>query len=279
MKHITNIHEFKRQVVFGETKESATLEFKRDFEPGDNKNRQAKNLEIARQVAALANTLGGTIVVGVDEDGNSVASEFAKNGPGRNLKDRVADVIHELVYPHISASVFEFNVDGHHVVTICVDPIEDGVAYAGKVKSWSFPRREDNGIKDMHPSEIDSRRSRNRRIFLSLNRLQILDRSNKINLESLAFERFDQNAFTGAEKHAGLRRPTVLEIWVKAIDEHQMNVSFNDRDVSIPMAYVDEVWLASSRCISLSLRCVVILPKDFSNDPIQIVPPGVDYNL
>ena len=73
-----------------EIPESITLEFKRDLNLGDRK----KKAEAAKDVSALANTVGGRICYGIDErdspDG-SVAGTGTYVGPKPEVRDQRLD--------------------------------------------------------------------------------------------------------------------------------------------------------------------------------------------
>jgi len=97
-----NRHELREIIASGE---SSTVEFKRKFTTIE---------KFAREIIALANTKGGYLLVGVDDDGTIVGVESEKE-----IQDVVATTEHSIV-PDLSLSTEIVEIDFRDVVVVRV---------------------------------------------------------------------------------------------------------------------------------------------------------------
>src|SRR5690606_15097463 len=119
--------------------ESLTLEFKSSLQWDMVQGRQNTGLRgsILKTIAAFLNTDGGTLVIGVEDQGSVCGI-----GPDLNLvggsKDRFAQLVSSLVFEHLGAGVapcvrqrFE-DVDGQVVCVVDVDRCNEPVFTKGE---------------------------------------------------------------------------------------------------------------------------------------------------
>ncbi len=87
-------------------KESDTLELKQEFA-----------LDIKKEIIAFANTKGGTLYIGIDDDGNVIGVD----APDR-ICERVSSMIHDGIKPDVSmfTDIVSEKTEGKSVVKICV---------------------------------------------------------------------------------------------------------------------------------------------------------------
>lgn len=122
--------EWVEGLVQDRAQESTHLDFKR--EPPSKKEDGRR--ELLKDVCALANTEGGRIVYGVDEDDEACASRIApitgeeSDAAQRRLDQAIADGIHPRLVGH---SVTALPVDGGYILVIDVPP-----QYGGPFQSF-----------------------------------------------------------------------------------------------------------------------------------------------
>jgi hypothetical protein len=101
--------------------EGERTEFKQDLSSANTRTR------LARTVAAFANGAGGTVVVGVDDEGNPIGCNK------RETRDAVTDVIRNTVEPPPPFRVTSQAVKGTPLVVVTVLPGSDGPYRAKRV--------------------------------------------------------------------------------------------------------------------------------------------------
>ena len=101
--------------------ESETVEFKEDFPEGDG---------IARAVAAFANGRGGTLIMGIRDDGEVAGIDDVTTAP-----DRLHNIVRNNVSPHPDYQVSEHTLGGRPVVAIRVEPGDDRPYGVGRNRS------------------------------------------------------------------------------------------------------------------------------------------------
>jgi len=88
--------------------ENESVEFKRDLEM----NREA-NRDIGREMAAFANTRGGYIIFGVEDDGAVVGVQSLTG-----FEERIMNIASDIIYPPIELRYESFHVEGKDIVLI-----------------------------------------------------------------------------------------------------------------------------------------------------------------
>src|SRR5882724_3886749 len=150
------------QPLVGTTSESGDLDFKATLDPSKGK------IEFAKDVAALANVLGGHVLVGVSTDmGGTRCTGF--HGIEKDLATEVTKVIEEQVKdrcrptPILNVRSFSLPVSPKVVVVVAVDasPLAPvGVCLrqdkGGLLvdKGWAFPYRVGSLTEYLHPDQF-----------------------------------------------------------------------------------------------------------------------------
>lgn len=160
---IRTADDFERVVKFKVTPESVGLEFKATYDKADAS-------EIRKDVLALANSWGGTILVGVSEsreNGNeAVASGLAPKTDLEEIKKRITDVLAKKVFPSVRAETFMLSVPTPdkrargEILAVCVWPLADGLAsyeVENDPASLRFPYRFNDRVKFFGPAEVTKR--------------------------------------------------------------------------------------------------------------------------
>lgn len=104
-EHKKVVHPLLKQIMKGESK---TLEFKQEIPAGDH---------IAKTVIAFANTAGGQLVIGVNDQGQRV-------GLGKQdvfeIMDQISSIIHDHCEPTLFPEIYVENVDGCELLVVRV---------------------------------------------------------------------------------------------------------------------------------------------------------------
>jgi ATP-dependent DNA helicase RecG len=88
--------------------ENESVEFKRDLEM----NREA-NRDIGREMAAFANTRGGYIIFGVEDDGAVVGVQSLTG-----FEERIMNIASDIIYPPIELRYESFHIKGKDIVLV-----------------------------------------------------------------------------------------------------------------------------------------------------------------
>jgi hypothetical protein len=134
--------------------EGLTLEFKREL----NLDKDEDKREAAKDVSALANTLGGRVVYGVSEvktaDGDRVGDGVVPL-TDRSVASRLADVFSSLLQPPVHLNMESVDVAGGYVLVVEVQP-SNGLDLHMVVgsKEGRFYRRDTKGNRPLSEPDI-----------------------------------------------------------------------------------------------------------------------------
>jgi hypothetical protein len=165
--------------------ESLVLEFKRQESllATSGKDHQARFDEAARDVAAMANEAGGTIIYGIDEDEIDGVRRAAGVGRGfssteRIERERFLQAMSSRIQPpiaHLDAQDVDLG-GGYHAIIVEV-PQARGRAHQ-TLSDYLFWRRDAQGRRKMTAQEIEDVRGRTDKPVLELQRSQSSSRPN-----------------------------------------------------------------------------------------------------
>ncbi|NOY91360.1 MAG: ATP-binding protein [Deltaproteobacteria bacterium] len=252
-----------KDLVQAHTSESLVLEFKRDWNgrrapKSEHEVRRKARLEITRDITAFANTWGGTILVGVDEeerDGRKVAGAIR----GLSDIDELRKWIHESLNRHARA------VPSVDLVTL---PVSEGAVLAAHIDAspalccvWhenaaQYCRRTDHGKAYMQPDEAFRRTlDRSRTIAIALNSaLKQVDLQDPVQI--MPFSAPPRSPPSG---------PARLVV-SKVGDGYLVVTAFRDSRsspmITIPFGLIDEVWTTVDNRLALMLRAYLVLEGD-----------------
>jgi len=144
-----------RTLVENETEESIRLEFKRQLNIDDRKHKA----EAAKDVSALANTVGGRILYGIAEktlaDGATVASEIMPLQDAA-LEDRLHDVLNSNIHPrpHFRTRRVPIGEEGFVLVVEVYERLGGDLFMVEGFKEYRFYKRGEKGTILMTEPEI-----------------------------------------------------------------------------------------------------------------------------
>lgn len=165
---------FKNEVDFlsfihlDETSESIHWDYKQSF--------NFKQLEdIAIDLAAFANSFGGTLLIGVAEtlkNGRKVASGFIPNVDVEFIRKKIHTQVRDLISPNIDVQVDPIVVNGNLIAAVNVEPSINlvGVCLNRDRLQHCFPYRTEFGNRFMSYEDVEKRMmdNRSRPMFLKL---------------------------------------------------------------------------------------------------------------
>ena len=224
-KPFKTVQDFESLIRMDETPEGIHWDYKQAFNPKDP-------ADIAIDLAAFANTYGGTLLIGVAEkkiNGLKVASSFVPNVDAEEIKKLVHTRIHEIISPKIDVQVVPIEVLGNPIVAVNVEPSINlvGVCLYRDRWQYSFPYRTEYGNQYMIFEEIEKRMvdNKTRAMYLKLNKY--LPSGGKVKVypapiaNNMIEWRFE---------------------WI-CNSENEIRLNQNGyRSIDVPISFIEEVW-------------------------------------
>ncbi len=230
--------DFESLIHLGETSESIHWDYKQAFNPKDP-------ADIAIDLAAFANTYGGTLLIGVAEkkiNGLKVASSFVPNVDAEEIKKLVHTRIHEIISPKIDVQVVPIDVSGNLIVAINVEPSVNlvGVCLDKDRRSFSFPYRTEFGNRFMTFEEVENRMADNKTRAMYLKLKKYIPSGGKVNVYPAPI--------------ANNKIEWRFE-WIHN-SENEIRLDQNGyRSIDIPISFIEEVWNGRGGiCLKLNER-------------------------
>ena len=230
--------DFESLIHLGETPESIHWDYKQVFNPKDP-------ADIAIDLAAFANTYGGTLLIGVAEkkiNGLKVASSFVPNVDAEEIKKQVHTRIHEIVSPKIDVQVVPIEVSGNPIVAVNVEPSINlvGVCLDRDRRQYSFPYRTEFGNQFMTFEEVEKRMADNKTRAMYLKLKKYIPSSGKVNVYPAPI---------------GNNKIEWRFEWIHN-SENEIRLDQNGyRSIDIPISFIEEVWNGRGGiCLKLSER-------------------------
>ena len=230
--------DFESLIHLGETSESIHWDYKQSFNP-----KKAEDLAI--DLAAFANTFGGTLLIGVAEktDGaKKVASGFVPGINVEEIRKTVHTHISEIISPKIDVQVVPIDVSGNLIVAINVEPSVNlvGVCLDKDRRSFSFPYRTEFGNRFMTFEEVENRMADNKTRAMYLKLKKYIPSGGKVNVYPAPI--------------ANNKIEWRFE-WIHN-SENEIRLDQNGyRSIDIPISFIEEVWNGRGGiCLKLNER-------------------------
>lgn len=237
-KPFETTEDIRNLIHIGKTSENIYWDYKQEFNDD-------KASEIALDLAAFANTYGGSLLIGVSEkcvDGRKVANDFFNVDNYEKIKSSVYTKIFDLIFPHIDVQVIPIKVDDIMIVAINVEPSINlvGVCLDKNKRQFSFPYRTSYGKRYMSFEEIEKRMMDNKTRAMYLKLKKHIPTKGKVTLYPFPIGNYRAEWF--AEWNSGFENEITL--WQN-----------NYRCIIVPLAYIDEVWKGNGGvCIKMNTR-------------------------
>lgn len=243
-KPFKTAQDFESLIHLGETPEGIHWDYKQVFNPKDP-------ADIAIDLAAFANTYGGTLLIGVAEkkiNGLRVASGFAPNVDAEDIKKLVNTRVHEIISPKIETPVVQFEIAGNTVVAINVEPSINlvSVCLDKDRLSFCFPYRTEYGNQYMSFEEVEKRMVDNK------------TRATYLKLKKYIPERSKVCVYPTP---LGNAQTEWAYEWIDKSDNEFKLICNDDMSIRLPISAVDEIWKGNT---SLCLKLKFQLRKGFN---------------
>jgi len=230
--------DFESLIHLGETSESIHWDYKHSFSP-------KKSEDFAIDLAAFANTFGGTLLIGVAEktDGaKKVASGFVPGINVEEIRKTVHTHISEIISPKIDVQVVPIEVSDNLIVAVNVEPSINlvGVCLDRDRRQYSFPYRTEYGNQFMIFEEVEKRMVDNKTRAMYLKLKKYLPSGGKVNVYPAPI--------------ANNKIEWRFE-WIHN-SENEIRLDQNGyRSIDIPISFIEEVWNGRGGiCLKLSER-------------------------
>ena len=230
--------DFESLIHIGETPECIHWDYKQVFNPKEP-------ADIAVDLAAFANTCGGTLLIGVaekKENGLKVASGFVPNIDVEEIKKHIFTNILDLISPKIDVEVVQFDVSGNVVVAINVEPSVNlvSVCLDKDQRSFCFPWRTEYGNQYMSFEEVEKRMMDNKTRAMYLKLKKFLPSGGKVIIYPSPIRNNQCEWFVE---------------WLDGMDD-EVRLSQNRlRSIVIPLSFIEEVWKGQMGvCLKMNTR-------------------------
>jgi hypothetical protein len=237
--------DFESLIHMGETPEGIHWDYKQSLNPKEP-------ADIAIDLAAFANTYGGTLLIGIaekKENGLKVASGFVPNIDTEEIKKQVFTHILDLISPKIDVQIAQFNVSNNIVAAINVEPSVNLISVRSKKDphAYSFPCRTEYGNRCMSFEEVEKRMIENktRTMYLKLKKYFPLDEKVNIYPATIANHKIEWRFewIYGSENEIRLSQPGY-------------------RSIVVPISFIEEVWNGRGGiCLKLNARLYCASPN------------------
>lgn len=245
------------------TQETLFVEFKKEV---NLKNRQLKNAlaeELACDICQFANTLGGTILIGVEEgegsiSGLSVAKRFVNVDNIEQIRVFLNDKVRNNYYPSsIKFDIVAIEVENDIcLLAINVSPLPNSMACVFSPSSSDYlryPFRTEFGKKYMRPFEVEARmNNRNRSLYLQLLNLWQADMEVQI-LSPIIKE---EKSSTLQWDHRDINI-VILELF-----ENEFQLRVINQLINIPYSLLQDVWTTHDGKIGIILNAQIVISSD-----------------
>ena len=224
-KPFKTAQDFESLIHLGETSEGIHWDYKQMFNPKDP-------ADVAIDLAAFANTYGGTLLIGVAEkkiNGLKVASNFVPNVDAEEIKKQVYTRIHEIISPKIDVQVVPIDVSGNPIVAVNVEPSINlvGVCLDRDRRQYTFPYRTEYGNQYMIFEEVEKRMADNKTRAMYLKLKKYLPSGGKVNVYPAPI--------------ANNKIEWRFE-WISN-SENEIRLNQNGyRSIDVPISFIEEVW-------------------------------------
>ena len=202
-----------------------------DFKGQGYGNTDSDRYEAARDVAQFANQLGGTIILGAQEE-NGVLKEYAGLPEIADQRTKIRDICATRIESSLLIDLVEIDYNGRKVLAVNVTPSLSAVGVRVSTQRYEFPIRRNDRKDFLTLQEVAMMGTPERRGRLLLESIPQNSRA-KLRMDT---EKFDYNKRLGSPSQWQLEdiRPESarFKVW--------------DISVYIPLAFIEAVWPSDS---------------------------------
>jgi hypothetical protein len=267
---IRSAREFDTTIELKVTPESVVLDFKETLDnwntpkqvPGWEGLRREGQKNLCRNIAQFANTFGGTLVIGVDEDKKNapnIARAIAPVEKPEEMRDWITQAVLNFVVPStLSLEICEIKLAEGTVLAVNVPAHADLVAvYDRDTHAIEYIRRHDNRKAHMNPDEAERHRMNGGRAA----RIRLIEAMQghaepDVDLAGVIINRLIHSGYSQ------IAQAPVLAISVRLVndaeDVFELVMTIRDHHgrptIRIPFSAIDSVWLDGPKRVGMILR-------------------------
>ncbi|MBQ9226186.1 MAG: ATP-binding protein [Fibrobacter sp.] len=240
--------DFESLIHLGETPENIYWDYKSVLNSKDPTN-------IAIDMAAFANTYGGTILIGLSEKGSEelnglkVAMDFVPKIDAESIKKQICSIASNYIFPPIDVKVDPIKILDNLIVAVNIDPSVNlvGVRTNNERGNFCFPYRTEYGNQFMIFEEVEKRMMDNKTRAMYLKLKKYFPADGKVNVYPAPV--------------ANNKVEWRFE-WIHN-SENEIRLDQNGyRSIDIPISFIEEVWNGRGGiCIKLNSRLFCASPN------------------
>jgi Putative DNA-binding domain len=273
---VRNTQDFAARVTLGTTTESLHMEFKGDISGWnvlDRAARQRAQLETCRDIAQFANTLGGTVLIGVVEqprsDGLKVATCIMPVPEVDTLRAWIEEAIaNHLVPSTVSVEILPIRLEQGHILALNVPPSRHAVyVWDRATHKIECLRRTNHGKAWMNPDEMERHlMDGSRAAQIAFN--EVLNQAKGKHVDLAGRIDGDRDAAFGAVTPSA---PKWIDIGAVGDRTFELRIGYGTKSpcVNIPYGLIREIWRGPDQKICLLLSARLVLR---ANGDIAIMP-------
>jgi hypothetical protein len=250
---IKTLSDFKNKITFNVTTETLYWDFKEQINPDKFEN-------IAIDISAFANSMGGSLLIGISESKNDQNLRVAKGiNPNMDIEQTrsfLSGPIKNKIKPYIKfeQSIITFE-EGKSIISVNIEPSIDLVGVNTNIdkKAFCFPYREDFGNKyfDFNEMEFNMHNNEGRANFLKIHKLiPNPDVPIEVDLYPIPY---------------GIQEEDVVRIKIikESLDVFELQI--NSSVIQLPYSIIDEIWNRANVGTNLVLK---LREKLFKNEDV-----------
>ena len=240
-KPFKTAQDFESRIRLGETPENIYWDYKSVLNSSDPTN-------IAIDMAAFANTYGGTILIGLSEKENDelnrlkVAMGFAPKNNAETIKKQICSIASNYIFPQIGVKIDPIKISDNLIVAINIDPSVNlvGVRTNNERGNFCFPYRTEYGNTFMSFMEVEERMVNNKTRSMFLKLKGLIPEKEKVMIYPVP--------------KCNNRSEWTLE-WIND-SENEVKLERNEsKSIIVPISFIEEVWKGHvGVCIKMNSR-------------------------
>jgi len=245
------------------TQETLFIEFKKEINLMNRHQKTALAEEFACDICQFANTLGGVILIGVEEgDGNipglSVATRFVNVDNIEQIRVFLNDKVRNFYYPSsVNFDIVAIEIENNiSLLAINIYPLANNIACVFSPSGSDYlryPFRTEFGKKYMRPYEVEERmNNRNRSLYLQLSNIWQKDKEVQILSQVIKEKKSPTLQWDNRD----------LNIFISELFDHEFRLRVNDQLINIPYGLLQEVWTTYDGKIGIIINARIVISSD-----------------
>lgn len=233
--------DFQNRIHLGETPENIYWDYKSVLNSKEPTN-------IAVDLAAFANSYGGTLLIGLSEkaseelNGLKVAREFVPKIDAESIKKQICSIASNYIFPPIDVKVDPIKILDNLIVAVNIDPSVNlvGVRTNNERGNFCFPYRTEYGNQFMIFEEVEKRMMNNKTRAMYLKLKKFLPSGGKVVLYPFPIGNYQSEWSVE---------------WINGFEDEIRLLQNRLRSIVAPISFIDEVWKGQEGvCLKMNTR-------------------------